>query len=114
MDEKKIYGLLSLCRKAGKARSGEQTVLNCISSGEARLIIIARDASENTSKRFQDKSAYRGIPVIRFGTMEAMGHAMGVSERAGVAVTDEQFAGALQERIAALQDEEEGVLNGED
>ena len=113
MEEKKIYSLLSLCRKAGKARSGEQTVLNCISSGEARLIIIARDASANTSKRFQDKSEHRGIPVVRFGTMEELGHAMGMSERAGVAVTDGQFAGAMKERITALESRE-GVSNGED
>lgn len=99
MDDRKVLGLLSLCTKAGKARSGEQTVLGCITSGEAKLVIIAEDASANTAKRFQDKSAYRGIPVIRFGTMETLGHAMGVSERSGVAVTDEQFAKALRERI---------------
>ena len=51
--------------------------------------------------------------MVRFGTMEELGHAMGMSERAGVAVTDGQFAGAMKDRITALESRE-GVSNGED
>ncbi len=98
-----VYGLLSLCKKAGKVRSGEVPVTEAITSGEARLLLIAQDASENSKKKIQDRCEYRGIPWVIFGSMEDLGRAMGVSERAGAAVTDPGFARAIKKRLAASE-----------
>ncbi len=107
--EKRIYSLLSLCRKAGRSRSGERAVLECITSGEAKLVLIARDASDNSRKKLQDKCNYRRIPWRVFGERARLGAAMGVGERAGIAVTDVGLAGEIEMRLAA-----EGVSYGKD
>ena len=108
-EEKGIYQLLSLCKKAGRLRSGELPVLESITSGEARLLLIASDASDNSKKRLQDKCNYRGTPWVIFGEKERLGAAMGVCERAGIAVTDDGFAKEIGARLAA-----KGVSYGKD
>ena len=45
-----IYRFLGLIQKAGKLASGDETVFNTITTLEARLVIIAEDASELTKK----------------------------------------------------------------
>ncbi|MCR5674287.1 MAG: ribosomal L7Ae/L30e/S12e/Gadd45 family protein [Lachnospiraceae bacterium] len=110
-DEKKIYGLLSLCKKAGKCKSGELQLLESIKAEEAKLVLIAQDASENSKKRLRDKCDYRRIPWRMFGDREKLGEAIGVGERAGVAVTDAGFAKAVLERMDAAR---KGESNGKD
>ena len=97
-NEKQIYGLLSLCTKAGKVKSGGQILYDCIASGEAKLVLVATDASENTRKKCFDKCAWNHVPVMLFGTVDEMGRVMGKTERAGVAVTDAGFAQAIQKK----------------
>ena len=104
-NNRQVYGLLSLCRKAGKVKSGGQILYECIASGEARLVLIAEDASDNTRKKCLDKCAYRGVPARIFGTMEEIGRALGMTERAGVAIIDEGLAGAIGKKLPAQSDD---------
>lgn len=90
-----MLSLLGLCVKAGKLVSGETAVLNAVRSGEAKLVVIASDASENTRKRFTDKCRYYGIETMSFATKDELSRAIGKRDRAVVAVTDEGFAKAL-------------------
>ena len=96
---KTVYGLLSLCRKAGRIRSGGQVLYDCIASGEAKLVLIAADASENTKKKCRDKCTYRDIPWIIFGDMEQLGRATGENDRAAVAVTDAGLARTILAKL---------------
>ena len=103
----RIYSLLGLAQKAGKARSGEFAVEKSISSLKAHLVVIAEDASENTKKQYRDKCAFYEVPAIEFGTKEALGRAIGKEERASVAIEDEGFAATLLRKIDG------GKTNGE-
>ncbi len=95
MKQNKFYSLLGLAEKAGKVSSGEFAVEKSIKEGKTALVIVGRDASDNTRKHFEDMCNYRNIPVGIYGTKEELGHAIGKETRATVAVSDQGFAAAL-------------------
>lgn len=90
--EKKILSLFGLATRAGKIASGEFQTETAIKSGTTFLVVIAKDASDNTKKLFQDKSSFYKIPIIFFGTKEELGHAIGKEYRASLAILDKGFA----------------------
>ena len=106
-EEKRIYSMLSLARKAGSLKSGEFQTLEAVEKGRAKLVIIAEDASDNTGKRFMDKCGHRGIPRYVFGRKEELGRATGTGERSALALTDAGLAEAVTRLITA-----KGVTNG--
>lgn len=94
----RIYGLIGLSQKAGKVVSGEISCEVAIKKGEAHLVILAKDASKNTQKKFNDRCLHKKVPIVEFGTKESLGNAIGKAARASIAVTDEKLA----ENIANL------------
>ena len=54
MKQDRIYSMLGLAMKAGKVVSGEFAVDKSIKDGSAWLVIIASDASDNTTKKFSN------------------------------------------------------------
>ncbi len=93
--DKKIQSLLSLCQKAGKLVAGEDVCLRAIQSGDAKLILISTDASENTKKKFTDKSKYYNIKALSIVTRQEMSQAIGKENRVTVAICDENFASQI-------------------
>ena len=61
MKQDRIYSMLGLAMKAGKVVSGEFAVDKSIKDGSAWLVIIASDASDNTTKKFSD---FSGNPLL--------------------------------------------------
>lgn len=91
----KIYGLLGLCQRAGKCKSGEFAVEKSIKSGKSFLVIIPEDASDNTKKKFRNMTTYRSVPYQELGTKEKLGHQLGRSERSSISIEDQGFAQAM-------------------
>ncbi len=91
----KIYGMVSLSMKAGKLAVGEERAKEAIKSGEARLIIIADDASDNTKKKFSDMAAYRNVPLISIFDRYQFGRLIGKKFSVSAAVTDKGFADSI-------------------
>ncbi len=92
--------MLSLCMKAGRLITGEQSVEIACKKGEAMLIIIPEDASENTKNKFLNKGKYYNIPVLIFGKKESLSHAVGKFNRACFAVTDKGLADRIYKELA--------------
>ena len=99
MQNKKAASFLGLAMKAGKVLSGEFLCENAIRDGKAKLIIIANDASLNTSKKFKDKCTYYSIPYRICFSKEELGNFIGKEARAVAALTDEGFAKNLIKNI---------------
>jgi ribosomal protein L7Ae-like RNA K-turn-binding protein len=57
---------------------------------------LAEDASENTSKKFQDKCQFYGIPLMQMGSKEELGGSIGKEMRVILGVLDGGFAQMLQ------------------
>ena len=84
----KVMGMLGLAKRARCLVSGEEKVLDTVRSRKSGAVILARDASDNTKKKFHDKCSYYGIRVFEYGTKETIGHAV-------VSLTDRNFAESI-------------------
>lgn len=94
--------LLGLAKKAGKVKSGSFATERSIQVGEACLVIIAEDASDNTRKKFVDKCTYYDIPYIVFGNSEELGHMIGNEARKVLSIEDEGFANSILKKLQNL------------
>ncbi len=91
---------LGLARRAGRAAVGTRAVLVAARTRRLSALIVARDASPNALDRV--RGAIRTVPIVRCGTRETLGLAVGRGPVAVVGVTDREFARriALQSSLA--------------
>lgn len=94
-------GMLGMAMRAGRVVSGEFSVEKAVKTGIAELVIVASDASANTTKNFRDMCAYYDCPIVIYGTKETIGHAIGKEFRASIAITDERLAQAVYDKVIA-------------
>lgn len=92
MSANKSLSRLGLAMRAGKLVSGEEPVMKAIRSGEAKLVVLAQDASSNTGKKLADKCGTYGVPLVVGFSRQSLGSAVGKPERVVFAVTDQRFA----------------------
>ena len=102
MYQNKVLSLLSLAEKAGKVKSGEFMTENTVKSHKASLVIVAKDASENTRKKFTDMCTYYKVPIYLFSNKAQLGHAIGKEYRASLAVADEGFARTMEKQLKEM------------
>ncbi|PXV93591.1 ribosomal protein L7Ae-like RNA K-turn-binding protein [Lachnotalea glycerini] len=103
MKQDKIFSLIGLATKAGKIASGEFSTEKAVKSGDAFLVIVAEDASDNTKKMFSNMCTYYKVPLYFFGAKDSLGHAMGKEVRASLAVSDQGFAKAMVMQLEIRQ-----------
>lgn len=95
----KVLSLLGIAMKGRRIVSGEFQTLEAVRSGQARAVLVAEDASENTGKLFRDKCQYYQVPLYVFGTKEELGRAIGKDLRASLAVCDPGLAAAVGKHL---------------
>lgn len=103
MKQNKVYSLLGIAMRGRNLVSGEFQTMEAIKKGSVMLVIIAEDASDNTTKQFIDKCAYYNISLFRYGTKELLGRAVGKNLRSSVGVCDAGLADAI---VKQLKEEE--------
>ena len=99
MRQSKALSLIGLAMKAGRTASGEFCTEKEVKSGNAELVIVAGDASDNTKKKFKNMCDYYQVPIYFFGEKEELGHAIGKEFRASLAVLDDGLAKAIEKNI---------------
>ena len=107
----KVLGLLGLAKKAGKIEAGEEPTGAAARAKDARLLLIASDAADNSYRRlrhFADAGAclYAKLPC----TKDELGSALGRTSCAMAAVTDIGFATAIAEKLAGDDPERYGEI----
>lgn len=96
----KALSQLGLAMRAGKVVSGDELVLKHIRSSEAKLVILAGDASLNTRKKFRDKCGTYNVPLLIGFDRESLGSSVGKPERVVLALTDQGFANLLRNTVS--------------
>jgi ribosomal protein L7Ae-like RNA K-turn-binding protein len=81
--------------RAGKLKIGEDAVLQAVRSQNAKLVIVANDASQATSKKIQDKCLFYGVSLRKYGFRDEIGACIGKDSRVLIACIDEGFAKAM-------------------
>ncbi len=107
----KLLSLLGLAKKAGRLVSGEEPVGAAAGAHDARLILFASDAAENSLRRGRHFAEagdclWAQLPADK----EALGRAVGRPTCAMLALTDIGFAEAAGKRLAAVDAERYGAL----
>lgn len=102
MSKKRVMSLLGLATRARKVVSGDDTTLQDLKKGKVDLVIVATDASDNTKKLFRDKSSFRNIKMVEYGTKEEIGNAIGKSFRAVIGIEDKGFAKKILELLEEI------------
>ncbi len=95
----KVLSMLSIAAKAGNVASGEFSTEKAVKSGYAFLVIVADDSSANTKKHFTDMTDFYEVPIFFYSDKENLGHAIGKEFRASLAVTDENLAKAVINKL---------------
>lgn len=95
----KVFQIVGLATKAGKTVSGEFSVEKSIQKGEAKLVIVSEEASDNTKKLFKNKCDFYKVSEFEYGTKEEIGKATGKKTRASLAVLDEGFASSIKKLL---------------
>jgi len=94
----KFLNFLGLCRRAGKMKIGCDTVIESVEEDNSRLVLLAKDISDNTKKKVI--SAINGTPYeILDYTKDELSFALGKT-CAVLSVEDEGFARKLSELIS--------------
>ena len=91
----KIFSMVGLATRAGKTVSGEFSVEKAVKANKAKLVIVSKDASDNTKKLFLNKCEYYKIPVYMCGTKDELGRATGNKQRASIAIIDQGFSTSI-------------------
>lgn len=92
----KVAQMLGLAMRARKIVTGEGLVVQAVRSHQAKLVIVAADASANTVKKVTDKCLYYQVPCYRLANRFELGHAIGKEARVTVAITDSKLAESIQ------------------
>jgi ribosomal protein L7Ae-like RNA K-turn-binding protein len=103
MSNDRILSLLGLALRGGNLVVGEEPVEGAARAKDARVLLLAADAADNTRRRvehFADAGACLWLRVPY--TKEQLGRAVGRTSAAIVAVTDIGLASAVVHRLAEL------------
>ena len=95
----KVLSMLGIAAKAHGVVSGEYQTEHAVKSGEAYLVIVAEDASENTRKMFSNMCEFYHVPIKECWTKDELGKATGKTFRASLAVTDSGLAQAIMKKM---------------
>ena len=101
-NRQKVINLIGLATKAGKTVSGEFSTEKAVKSKKAYLLMVSKEASDNTKKMFTNMCTYYKVPICYFGKKDELGHAMGKEMRASLAIVDEGLAGAIVKQMNTI------------
>lgn len=107
----KILSLLGLAKKAGRLEAGEEPVGAAARARNARLILLASDAADNTIRRAKHFADAGACLCVRLpATKDDLGRAVGRTSCAMLALTDVGFAEAAAKKLAALDPAQYGEV----
>ena len=97
--------MLGIAAKSGNVVSGEFSTEKAVKTGHAYLVIVSEEASANTNKMFTNMTDFYEVPMYVFGTKEELGRCIGREFRASLAITDENLANAVENKLKACKTE---------
>lgn len=109
-----VLHLLGIARKAGRVEVGEEPVGASARARQARLILVASDAADNSARRAAHFAQAGKAPWFRVPyTKGELGGTVGRASCAMLALTDVGLAAALLARLAAGAPETYGAAAAE-
>ncbi len=98
-DKDKALRMLGLATRARKTVSGATACEKAVIRGNARLILIAEDAADDTRERMTRLCNNVEVPCRVAGTGEILGQYTGKDLRMTVGILDQGFADRIRELL---------------
>ena len=98
MINNKVLGLIGLAMKAGKVCFGADSVEENISNKKVKLLIISKESTERTQKKFVEICNKNNIPVIIDGKIDILSKTIGKNNKAMIGIKDKNFANSIQKK----------------
>ncbi|MDD3185419.1 MAG: ribosomal L7Ae/L30e/S12e/Gadd45 family protein [Anaerostipes sp.] len=95
----KVLSLLGLATRSRHLVSGEFSVEASVKAGKGKLVIVAKDASDNAKKQYTNMCNFYKVPLYFYSQKDELGHAIGKDFRVAVAVEDEGFANSIRTKL---------------
>ncbi len=86
---------MGLAKRAKKTITGEDLVTKAIQNGQAKLVILANDASSNLMKKMTDKSSFYEVNICLIFSENELSQAIG-QQRKVIAIADDGFAKKME------------------
>jgi len=102
MNADAVLFLLGITRKAGKLISGQESVEKATNAKKVFLILVSKDASENTKERMRYISINANVPIFYFYQSDEISKAIGKGKIKVIGITDKGLAEEIQRRIKLL------------
>jgi len=106
-----LTGLLGLAKRAGKAELGEEPAAAAALSHKARVLLVAKDAADNTRQKAERLGQQGNAPVLELPlTKEELGRALGRSSCAVLALTDMGLATTAVQKLSQADPDRYGGI----
>ncbi len=101
-DDDKIYEAVELAKATGKLRKGTNETTKALEKGEAKLVVIAKDASPpEITMHLPLLAEEKGVPCVEIPSKEDLGASAGIDvSTASIAITVEGEAKNLIKEIS--------------
>ncbi len=97
MENKELLNLLFTASKEGKIKGGDITCGAALSSGETKLIVLAKDASPALKTKFGQYGFKYEVELMTFGNKMEFSWISGKKDVQVLAIIDEEVANAIHE-----------------
>ena len=106
---KKVYNLIGLANRAGKASAGTMAAKTSLLRRRACLLVMSSDISENTRDTLVTTSIKQKIPWVVLGDKYELGTSVGKAYRVAVTVNDSGMAKAIVEALKVVGEVEKSM-----
>ncbi len=102
----KMLSFLGLTRKSGQLLLGYNKNEEAIKTKKVSLLIVSKDASENTKDKFKGYCEKYKVPLIEDFTPDELGYALGYEGIAVVGITNKNMSKKLLHIYDSSKEEE--------
>ncbi len=97
---RKLKSLLSLCQRANLLSSGELSCETAIKKNKAKLILLSKEASAGTTKKFNQSAFHYKVPLYVLDcTKVELGGMIGKEQRSVIAILDDGFMNQIEKCV---------------
>ncbi len=99
-----VYSAIGMANKAGKLVKGTEACLRTVKYGKIELVVLSKEASENTKKKVLSACRTKNVVCIEYGNGDMLGKMTGKDYRIVIGVRDKNLSKLI---LSKMQHERE-------
>ncbi len=104
MNSERLFRMLGLAARMRGIVFGEGAVKDAVKAGKAELVLLSRDASDNTKKKFRNSCEFYSVNIFEYSDRFTLGRYTGREFAVVLAVTNQGIAKEIQQCLGDLSE----------